>query len=85
MQNITPALNKWMVYIALAVCCNILPWDDRNDKKKKTITNETEADIANAGYTAYHKYLNIWKPIYLRGRNEMTSSDEIILKVSFEK
>lgn len=50
-----------VLHAALAVCCNILPCDDRNDKKKQT--NEIKANIANAGYAAYHKYLNIWKAI----------------------
>lgn len=30
---------------------------------KKETTNEIKANIANAGYAAYHKYLNTCKPI----------------------
>lgn len=30
---------------------------------KKNQTNEIKANIANAGYAAHHKYLNIWKAI----------------------
>lgn len=34
-KKITPAVKeRMMFYTALAVCCNILPCGDRNDKKR---------------------------------------------------